>query len=140
MLVPDVNVLVYAHQDEQGAYADWLERVLAGPELIGFSELVLSSLVRITTNARLFSPPSPLDSALEFCDWLRNHPNVRLVSPGPAHWDIFSRLCREANVTGPRVSDAYLAAIAIEHDAEFISTDRDFARFPGLRWRHPLGS
>lgn len=140
MLVPDVNVLIYAYQDEEGSYGDWLERVLLESEPIGVSELVLSSLVRITTNASLFSPPSSLDAALGFCDWLRTRRSVRVVGPGSAHWGIFSRLCREANVTGPRVSDAYLAAIAIEHSAEFISTDRDFARFAGLRWRHPLGA
>lgn len=103
------------------------------------SELVLSGFVRVVTNPRVFSPPSDIGKALRFADTLRSHPNAVVVAPGPRHWEIFSRLCREADTKGNLVADAYLAALAIESGSEWITDDRDFSRFPGLRWRHPLG-
>lgn len=90
------------------------------------------------THPRVFSPPEPIESALSFADALRSRPNAVPVSPGIRHWGIFERLCREAGVRGNLVPDAYLAALAIESGSEWITTDRDYARFPGLRWRHPL--
>lgn len=69
---------------------------------------------------------------------VRDHPNAVTLTPGERHWGIFQRLCREANAKGNLVADAYLAALAIETGAEWITTDRDYARFSGLRWRHPL--
>lgn len=102
------------------------------------SELVLSGFVRVVTHPRVFTAPEPLEQALGFCDALRGQPTAVSVAPGRRHWDIFARLCREAGVRGNLVSDAYLAALAIESGSEWITTDRDYSRFPGLRWRHPL--
>jgi predicted nucleic acid-binding protein len=76
--------------------------------------------------------------ALDFTEAIRSRPNVVPVAPGPRHWGIFARLCRDAGVKGNLVPDAYLAAMAIESGSEWITTDRDYSRFPGLRWRHPL--
>ena len=90
------------------------------------------------TNRRVFRRPTPLETALEFAELVRTQPNCVPVEPGQRHWDIFTGLCRTADVKGNLVPDAYLAALAIESGSEWITTDRDFSRFPGLRWRHPL--
>ena len=90
------------------------------------------------THRRVFDPPSPIDHALLFSEALKSRPNAVGVSPGPRHWDIFARLCSTAVVRGNLVPDAYLAALAIESGSDWITTDRDYSRFPGLRWRHPL--
>ncbi|MEJ7803133.1 MAG: PIN domain-containing protein, partial [Candidatus Limnocylindria bacterium] len=76
--------------------------------------------------------------ALKFTDALRSQPTATVLAPGPRHWQIFGRLCREAGAKGNLVADAYHAALAIESGSEWITTDRDFSRFAGLRWRHPL--
>lgn len=102
------------------------------------SDLILSGFLRVITNARAFDPPMALERALAAADALRSRPNCVVVSPGQRHWEIFSRLCLVAGVKGNLVPDAYLAALAIESGSEWITTDRDYARFPDLRWRHPL--
>lgn len=141
MRLPDVNVLVYAYKPslpDHARYRAWVEELVAGPAAFGVSELILSAFVRITTNRRVFDPPDPVETALRFADALRGAESCRIVSPGPRHWDIFAGLCRSAGAGGNLVADAYLAALAIESGSEWITTDRDFSRFPGLRWRHPL--
>ncbi len=120
------------------AFRDWLASVVNGEAAYGMSELILSSFIRILTNAKAFNVPTLLDDAVAAAEVLRTQPSCVLVSPGPRHWEIFVRLCEEAGVKGDLVADAYLAALAIEAGAEWITTDRDFSRFPGLRWRHPL--
>ena len=123
---------------DHAAFRDWLTSVVNGEGAYGMSELVLGSFIRVLTNPKAFNVPTVLDEAIAAADRLRTQPNCVLVSPGPMHWDIFVRLCREARVKGNLVTDAYLAALAIESGAEWITTDREFSRFPGLRWRHPL--
>ncbi len=112
--------------------------MVASDEPFGLSELVLSGFVRIATHPRIFDPPAPTAVALDFADALRSQPNAVLIAPGTRHWEIFERLCRAAGAKGNLVPDAYLAAMAVESGSEWITTDRDFSRFPGLRWRHPL--
>lgn len=90
------------------------------------------------THPRVFKAPSPVATALSFADALRAAPNAVMIEPGSRHWALFERLCLEADARGNLVADAYLAALAIESGCEWITTDRDFARFKGLRWRHPL--
>jgi uncharacterized protein len=143
VLLADVNVLVYAHREDavdHPAYLDWLRELLDADRAFGVSDLVLSGFIRIVTHLRVFDPPSPLDRALEFAEVLRSQPNAVSIAPGPRHWDIFVGLCRTAGVKGNLVPDAYLAALAIESGSEWITTDRDYARFPGLQWRHPLSN
>lgn len=141
MLLPDVNVLVYAHRrdarDHQ-RYLDWLERISNGDDAYGMADLVLSGFLRVVTHPRVFSPPSPLSDALAFASALRERPNCVPVAPGPRHWALFASLCDRTGARGNLIPDAYLAALAIESGSEWITTDRGFARFPGLRWRHPL--
>jgi uncharacterized protein len=141
MLLPDVNVLVYAHRKDapnHDAYLRWLEAVIGGDETYGMADIVLSSFLRVVTHPRVFDPPSTIEQALEFAYQVRNQPNCVPVAPGLRHWTIFEKLCRSANVRGNLVPDAYLAALAIESGSEWITTDRDFSRFPGLKWYHPL--
>ena len=99
---------------------------------------MLSGVVRVITNRRVFQVPASPADALAIAAAIREHPNVTILRPGPRHWEIFARLCRDANARGNAVPDAYHAALAIESGCEWITTDRGFARFPGLRWRHPL--
>jgi hypothetical protein len=141
MLLCDVNVLVYAHRADavdHALYRGWLESVLASDAAYGVSELVLSAFVRVVTHPRIFREPTPLDAALAFAAEVRDRANAVVMAPGPMHWAIFTRFCRECGVKGSLVSDAYLAALALESGCEWITTDRDYARFPGLSWRHPL--
>lgn len=141
MLLPDVNVLVYAHREDAPnhvAYLRWLQDTVNGDEAYGVSELVLSGFLRVVTHPKVFKRPSPVRDALAFAAQLRDQPNGVLVAPGPRHWEIFSRLCADVGARGNLVPDAYLAALAIEAGCEWITTDRDFSRFKGLRWRHPL--
>jgi toxin-antitoxin system PIN domain toxin len=143
MILCDVNVLVYAFRSEapdHEHYAAWLRDAIASEQAYGVSELVLSRFIRIVTHRRAARTPAPLEPALAFTTTLREQPNAVSLSPGPRHWGIFERLCRDAKATGNLVPDAYLAALAIEHGAELITADRDFARFPGLRWRDPLAT
>ena len=102
------------------------------------SDLVLSSVLRIVTHPRVFDPPSTWDRAREFAHSVWSAPNAAPVAPGPRHWQIFTELGGKAGVRGNLVSDAYLAALAIESGSEWITADRAFARYPGLRFRHPL--
>ena len=141
MILPDVNVLVYAFHEggqEHGRYRAWLESAIAGDEPLGLSELVLSAFVRIVTHPRIFDPPAPITLAFEFADAVLAQPNTVVVAPGPRHWGLFERLCVAGRAKGNLVPDAYLAALAIETGAEWITTDRGYSRFPGLRTRHPF--
>ena len=141
MLLPDVNVLIYAHRTESpehGSYARWLTDLATGEEPFGLSELVLSGVVRIVTNPRVFKTPTPVAMAMRFVDELLRRPNVVRIRPGERHFAIFRQLCQQSGASGKLVADAYHAALALEHGCEWISTDSDFGRFPGLRWRHPL--
>lgn len=142
MLLPDVNVLVYAHRkdsiSDHTRYAHWLSQLATGPEPFAVSVLALSGLVRVVTNTRVFARPSTLDEVFAFIEQLVERPTARIIGPGPDHLVIFERLCRAAGATGKLVADAQHAAVAIEHGCTIVSTDADFARFPDLRWRHPL--
>lgn len=143
MILPDVNVLVYAYRkdtEDHSAYHRWLQDVVNGDEAYGLSDIALSGFIRIVTHPRVFKQPSALNEALVFVRQLRDLPHCVSIAPGPRHWGIFLRLCSEASVKGNLVPDAYYAAMAIESACEWITTDRDFGRFPGLRWRHPLVS
>jgi len=141
VILPDVNVLVYAHREDlpdHKRYRAWLEDVINSEAPYGISDLVLSGFIRVVTHPRIFRTPTPLRTALAFARALRERPNCVVLSPGPRHWEIFLRLLRATGARGNLVRDAYLAALAIETGSEWVTTDRGYARFPGLRWRHPL--
>jgi len=141
MLLADVNVLIYAHRldaPEHAAYAKWLKALVTAQEPFAASELVMSGFLRLVTNPRVFVVPTPPAKAMDFLDQLTGHPGCRLVRPGPRHWEIFRGLCAKTQACGAFVADLYHATVAIEHGCEWVSSDGDFARVPGLRWRHPL--
>jgi hypothetical protein len=141
MKLPDVNVLIYAHREdapEHERYAAWLRELVAGPEPFALSPVVLSGFLRIVTNRRIFTPATPMAVAIEFCGRLVDWPRSVLVTPTRRHWGILVGLLRGSKVEGPLVTDAHLAALAIDHGCEIVTTDGDFARFEGLRWHHPL--
>jgi uncharacterized protein len=138
VILPDVNVLVYAFRSdvkEHDAYKAWLEGVVNGDAAYGMSPQVLASVIRLATHPRVFAHPDPLEDAVAFASTLLNQPHCQIIEPGPRHWSIFTGLCRSANAYGNLVQDAWLAALAIESGCEWITNDRDFARFEGLHWR-----
>jgi uncharacterized protein len=141
VLLPDVNVLVYAHRAESPdheRYAEWLRALVQRAEPFAISELGASGFVRIVTNPKIWDEPTSTEDALRFIGNLRSRSNARLMTHGAASWDIFVRLCLAARARGKLIADAYYAALAIEHGCELVTADSDFARFAGLRWRHPL--
>jgi toxin-antitoxin system PIN domain toxin len=141
VLIFDVNVLVYAFRkdvEQHSEYRPWLERRLVGEEPVGISELALSGYVRTVTSYRTFREPTAPDEAFAFCAAVRHAPAAVSVRAGDRHWAIFEELCRTVQARANLVPDAYHAALAIEQGAIWVSADRDFAKFPGLRWQLPL--
>lgn len=141
MILPDVNVLIYAFRtdsEEHARYKDWLESVVNGASAYGIAPQVLASVVRITTHPRIYARPSSRADVFEFCRVLLEQPNATVTSPRERHWEIFENLCDRAKATGNLAQDAWFAALAIESGCEWITTDRDYARFPGLEWRSPF--
>lgn len=140
MKMVDVNVLIYAHREESERHKEfktWLERTIRD-EGIALTDLVLSGFLRVVTHPRILVPPSPTATAVAFVEQLRQHPACTIIHPGSRQWTVFLRLIRQAGCKGNLIADAFHAATAIDAGCEWITTDRDFARFPGLRWRHPL--
>jgi toxin-antitoxin system PIN domain toxin len=140
MILPDVNVLIYAFRrgvPHHDLCRRWLDRIVEGHARFGLSPLALAAVVRVTTNRQTYPNPSSIESAFGFCDDLLSQPHCQVVEPGPRHFDIFTRLCLETNTRGPLVTDTWYAALAIEWGCEWITLDRDFARFPGLKWSLP---
>ncbi len=141
MILLDVNILVHVHREDAYQHREikaWVESVLQNPPGLGVSDLVLSGCLRIITHPKIFKEPTPLSQALEFLEDFRSRKEVHVLAPGPEHWKIFSDLCRKAGARGNFISDAYHAALALELGCEWVSLDRGFARFPRLKWRHPL--
>ena len=140
MILPDVNILVYAFRSDSSNHETcktWLDSVVNGEAPYGIAPQVLSGVVRITTHPKVFTEPNTLDEVLRFCDILLAQSHGVVIQPGERHWEIFTRLCTEADARGNLVPDAWFAALAIESGCEWITLDRDYARFPGLRWRVP---
>jgi toxin-antitoxin system PIN domain toxin len=140
MMLPDVNVLINAFRKDvpqHGVCRAWLASVVSGDARFGLSTLILSAVVRIVTNPRAFKTPSTIAETFEFCESLLAQPHCQIVEPGERHWDIFRRLCIATETHGSRVTDAWFAALAIEWGCEWITLDRDYARFPGLKWQVP---
>ena len=141
MILPDVNVLIYAFRaDAQDhlKYKSWLETAINGPAAYGVAPQVLGSVVRTCTHPRIFARPSSRDKTFEFCRTILEQPNATVVTPGERHWSIFEMVCQQSNANGNLAQDAWFAALAIESGTEWITTDRDYARFEGLTWRSPF--
>jgi toxin-antitoxin system PIN domain toxin len=141
MILMDVNVLIYAHREDVRdhlAYREWVGSVINGNMKYGFSELVLSGFVRIVTHPRIFETPSSLAQALIFANQIRSSGQAICVAPGSKHWEFFLQCAEDINATGNAVADAYHAALAMEWDCQWITTDKGFRRFKGLSVKHPL--
>ena len=141
MKLLDVNVLVQLHREDADRHAEvkaWLEVAMEEPCGVAVSDLVLSGFLRIVTHPKVFKDPSPLSIALEFVEDFRERVEVHVLSPRNGHWKIFTDLCRKTETRGNHVPDAYHTALALETGCEWISLDRGFSRYPGLRWSLPL--
>lgn len=132
---PDLRLRTDSENHAQ--YKAWLESVINGSAAYGVAPQVLSGVVRICTHSRIFARPSSPADAFEFCRVLLEQPNATVITPGERHWAIFENLCRQAKATGNLIQDAWFAALAIESGCEWLTTDRDYARFPRLAWRPP---
>ena len=140
MMLADVNVLVQAFRSDSRDHRTcrkWLDETVNGASRYGMSPQVLSGVVRITTHPRVFAQPSELEEVLQFCELILTQPHCLFIRPGPGHWDLFRGLCIQGDARGNLVPDAWFAALAIESGCEWVTLDRDYARFPGLRWRTP---
>ena len=141
MILPDVNVLVHAfHQDgdKHKVFAAWWEDVLSGPEIIALADIVLTGFVRVVTNRRIFSNPSPMQFALQFVTRIRTSASARQVLPTDASWRQFAAFAqRDSYIVGNLVTDAWIASLAMTSGARVATADAGFARFEGLSWFNP---
>jgi toxin-antitoxin system PIN domain toxin len=141
LIVLDANILLYAYDaasDQHAKARAWLEEVLSGTDPVGLPWQTVAAFVRIVTNPRLsgkrFTPAEVIDVVDQWVD----QPNVRLLGPGDHHWSVLRQTIMEGQARGALVTDAQLAALTIEHGGILCTTDRDFSRFPGLRWQNPI--
>ena len=144
MFLLDVNILVYAYRPELSPMAlvarTWLDRSMAAKASLAVTNEILASVIRIVTDRRIFVHPSPAGQAVDFAQALLDAPTTRVVVPSSRHWPTFIDLVNDQRLKGNDVPDAYLAALAIDHGAQLVTTDRGFRRFPGLRIVDPLAA
>jgi uncharacterized protein len=142
VIVLDANLLLYAYDNESPQHAiarHWIETMFSGAELVGLPWQTTSAFLRIMTNPKLPGERFTVGEAVAVVDDWLEQPNVRTLGPGEDHWLLFRQMIVEGQAPGALVSDAHLAALTIEFGGVLYTTDRDFARFPGLRWKNPLG-
>jgi len=141
VIILDANILLYAYDSVSAHHAKarpWIERVFSGAEPMGLPWQTIGAFLRIMTNPRLPGERFSLSEAVQIVDRWLEQPNVRLLAPGDEHWPLFRQMIVEGQAPGPLITDAQLAALTIEYGGVLHTTDRDFARFPGLRWKNPL--
>lgn len=144
MKILDANILLYAYipsYEQHQAAKKWLETMLSeGNEIIGLSWQIITAFIRIGTNPKVFNVPFKVEDAITNLGELFEHPLVEIILPTAKHWDIFSEILEKEQITANLVMDAHLAALAIEHGAILVTTDRDFARFSKAKTINPLKS
>lgn len=136
MTILDANIVLYAYNPDapqHSAVAGWLEKLFSGPDLIGIPWQTIWAFLRVSTNVRLGAPASAIANAFKRAAEWQDDPRVVIVQPGPRHLELLRQLVIESRATAPLITDAALAALAIENGAVLASTDRDFSRFPNLR-------
>ena len=141
MIIPDINLLVYAYNTEDPSHAQakrWWEELLNGTDPVGLPWVTITGFLRLVTHPRVLLDPMSVGQATEQVRAWLECPSVLTVEPGKKFSAIFLGLLDEAGTAGNLTTDAYLAALAIEHQAELHSNDSDFSRFKGLRWRNPM--
>ena len=141
MIVPDVNLLLHAHDSQSRrhkAAREWWETLMNGTERVGLPWVAILGFIRISTNSKILENPLDVGSACARVRTWLVRPQAVVIHPGDRHADILFALLEAAGAAGNLTTDAHLAALAIQHQAELHSTDADMARFPGLRWKNPL--
>ncbi len=141
MILVDANLLLYAEDslsEHHEAARRWWDERLSGSEPVCFCWPVLKAFIRIGTNARLHQRPLTLPEACDRVQSWLGQPCARLIHPTEEHWALFQRMLKEGKAVGNLVSDAHLAALAVEHNCVLQSTDADFARFRSLKWENPI--
>ena len=143
MKLSDVNVLLYAYDASSARHETakaWLEERLSAVEAFGFAWATMLAFVRLVTSPRVFESPLRVEEALDIVDSWLAAPCATVLHPGPRHAVVLRQLLEPLGTAGNLTTDAHLAALALEHDAELCSADADFSRFPGLRWSNPLAA
>jgi uncharacterized protein len=141
VIVLDANILLYAYDGtslRHSEASEWLKEAFSGSELIGFPWQVVWAFLRLSTSSRVFTNPLSMETAVEVAQQWMDLKQARILAPGERHWSLLQQMLIEGRVRGPLTTDAELAALTIEHGGVLHTTDRDFARFPGLRWMNPL--
>jgi toxin-antitoxin system PIN domain toxin len=141
VIVLDANILLYAYDaasDQHRKGRAWLEQILSGAGPVGLPWQTVTAFVRIVTNPRLSGKRFTPAEAIDVVDQWVDQPNVRLLGPGDQHWNVLRQMIVDGQARGPLVTDAQLAALTVEYGGVLYTTDRDFSRFPGLRWKNPL--
>jgi toxin-antitoxin system PIN domain toxin len=141
MILPDINLLIHAYNTDSpahGAARDWWEGLLNGTEPVGLAWAGMLGFIRLVTHRQVFAIPMPVSTACGHVRAWLAQPYVSILDPGPRHAEIVFGLLESLGTGGNLTTDAHLAALAIEHQTELHSTDADFARFSGLRWKNPL--
>jgi toxin-antitoxin system PIN domain toxin len=139
--VLDANLLLYAYNGDSPhflAASSFVNDAFSGSELVGLPWQVIWAFLRLSTTNRVFAKPASMDRAIDIVQQWIDLKHVRLLGPGDRHWRVFRQVLIQGKVRGPLTTDAELAALTIEHGGTLYTTDRDFARFPGLRWVNPL--
>ena len=142
MILPDVNILLYAIDERSASHPrarEWLEERLSGTETFAFAWSVLTAFIRISTRASVFERPLTPGQAFDIVDGWLAQPNVAIVHPGERHGRVLRELLEPLGTAANLVPDAHLAALSIEHGASVATSDHDFGRFAGCRWTNPLG-
>lgn len=143
MIVLDVNLLIYAYDTtckEHSKARAWVEEVFSGDETIGLPWQYISAFLRILTYPETFGERFSTERALAIVEEWLEMPHVRALAPGDSHWEFFREMLVQGGVRGKLTTDAQLAALTLEYGGVLYTNDRDFARFPGLRWVNPLQS
>jgi toxin-antitoxin system PIN domain toxin len=141
MIVLDANILIYSYDKGSSQHAKarvWVEKIFSGLESVGLPWQTVSAFLRVMTNPRLPGSRLGLQHAAQIVDEWLEQPNVRVLTAGDEHWSVLRRMIVEGQASGPLISDAQVAAVTIEYGGVLYTADRDFARFPGLRWMNPL--
>ncbi len=141
MILVDANILLYAHDSLAEFHKPaktWWDAQLSGTDAVGLPWQTIQAFLRISTNPRLHKRPLTVSEATDRIESWFAQPCVKILQPTDAHWTVFRQLVRDANATGNLITDAHLAALAIEHRCELFSSDADFSRFKSLKWRNPL--
>jgi toxin-antitoxin system PIN domain toxin len=141
MIVVDANLLIYSYDTDSSDHKKsraWVEKMFSGAEPLGLPWQTVTAFLRVVTNRRLPGSRLTVEQATGIVEEWLEQPNVRILTPGDEHWSVLKRTMVEGRASGPLVSDAELAALTVEYGGVLYTADRDFARFPGLRWVNPL--